>query len=109
MDRNVGELALACAVLLKKGYTDIQLADLVGWEVDQVNWMAMAHHNEALHGLLDACDSASVYIKLMRSNVAIRKATVKEMGSGLVTKKLLTMTTALVGRRAKRNGKRKGE
>lgn len=107
--RNFTEVALACSVLNEKGYTFTQIADLVGWDVDRVEWLSRAGRDATLRGVLDGCDSIDAYTKLMCSSLPVRKAVVKGMGDGLVTKKLLAAASVLVQRRAKRNEKRKGE
>lgn len=108
MDRNFGEAAFACSVLSEMGYTFLQIAELAGMGVDEANWLARAGRDATLRGVFDACDSVDVYTKLMCSSMPVRKATIKAMGNGFITPKLLAATTALVQRRALRNEKRKG-
>lgn len=107
--RNFGEIALACAIIKEKGYTDIQIANRVGMGAEEVSWLAKAGHDAVLRAVLFGCDSVDVYTKLMCSSMPVRKATIKAMGCGMIDEKLLAATTVLVGRRAKRNEKRKGK
>ena len=107
MDKNFGEIALACAMAREKKYTDSEIAVVAGINENQVGWIVRAGRDGTLRNVLESSDSVASFCMFMTADPDVKMQSIKiaiETGE-YINQKLVDTARRLVLTRVPRKAK----
>ena len=107
MVKNMGEIALGCALARENKYTDLQIAKAGGIDEDQVGWMVGAGRDGTLRNVLESSDSIAAFCMFMEADSRVKMQVLRNAieSGGYLNQKLIETARRVVLIRVPRKSK----